>query len=178
MSNFFASNSSKFGTEVVENTNQQFLRFYLDPDVRAMLPISQITEVLKIQLDRIVPIPQMPAWVIGVYNWRGDILWMVDLGHFLGLNSWYRVNRSDRNAIILSPNKARLKGTNDVHLGLVVSRVEDIEECEPAAIQSNLRKPTAKIASFASGYWLQPEGKIISVLDGEKIARAMPQSAG
>ena len=139
-----------------------------------MLPIAQITEVLKIKLARIVPIPQLPPWVMGVHNWRGDILWMVDLSHLLGLNSWYRqISFGNCDVVVLSPNKAMPLAENEIHLGLVVYKVEDIKECDSTEIQPTLGKTVAKIADFASGYW-QSEGKIVSILDGNAIARAMP----
>ena len=144
-----------------------------------MLPIAQITEILKIEFAGIVPIPQMPAWVMGVYNWRGDILWIVDLGHLLGLSSWYHqiapaVGFGECNVIVLSPNKAILGAENDLHLGLVVYRVEDIEECSLKEIQPTFDKTVAKIAEFASGYWSKSETEIVSILDGNAIAHAMP----
>ena len=177
MSDLFTRASSK--TQLVENIKQQFLRFHLDPDVEVMLGLQQITEVLKIRVEQIVPIPQMPPWVMGVYNWRGDILWMLDLGHLIGLQPWYRqqINRGDRNAVVLSPNRARLQAVNNIHLGLVVSQVEDLEECDSTAIQSNFGSTTENLTRFASGYWLKPEGQIISILDGDAIADAMPKSA-
>ena len=138
-----------------------------------MLSIAQITEVLKIELPQIVPIPQMPPWVMGVYNWRGDILWMVDLSHLLGLDSWYQCGLGECNVVVLSPNKAVPELENNIHLGLVVFKVEDLEECDPTEIQSIADKISAQIAHFASGYW-RKSGDIVSILDGDAIARAMP----
>ena len=158
-----------------DRTTEQFLRFHLNPDTKAMLSVGQIAEVLKIQFGQIVPIPHLPAWVMGVYNWRGDILWMVDLGHLLGLNSWYRhVNCSNYTAIVLSPHKAH-KSATDLHLGLIVPRVEDIEICNPSEIQAapNL-SVTASLDNFLRGYWLKPQGDMILVFDGQAIAAAMP----
>ena len=85
----------------------QYLRFYLEPDTKIILPVRQITEVLKIPVGQIVPIPHMPPWVMGVYNWRGNILWMLDLGHLFGLDSWYQsgINTSNYTAIVLSPDR-------------------------------------------------------------------------
>lgn len=142
-----------------------------------MLPVRQITEVLKIQLGSIVPIPQMPAWVMGVYNWRGDILWMIDLGHLLGLDSWYqdKFNYSNQTAIVLSPN--RDSQVNDIHLGLIVAQVEDLEICDPNTIQSNLSlNILPQLKRFSQGYWLKPEGELILALNGQAIAAAMPSS--
>src|ERR671932_1970684 len=74
--------------------SKQFLRFHLMPHTTALLPMEQLTEVLTIPNGQIVPIFHMPAWVMGVYNWRGEILWMVDLGHLLGLSPWYQQTSS------------------------------------------------------------------------------------
>jgi len=163
---------------VTERANQQFLRFFLCPDTNLMLPIRQITEVLKIQFGQIVPIPQMPPWVIGVYNWRGDILWMVDLGHLVGLNSWYQqeTNLSSQTVIVLSPDKEQTKSDNQTHLGLVVVQVEDIETCDPKTIQMAIKETTSQLEPFLQGYWLKPEGEMILVLDGQSIVNAMPRT--
>ncbi len=110
MSNLSSSDFANSRSPLVaENTVTQFLRFQLDPHTKAMLPIDHITEVLKIPFGQIVPIPQMPAWVMGVYNWRGEILWMVDLAHLIGLNSWYQHqgNLLHQTAIVLSPHRQR-----------------------------------------------------------------------
>ena len=159
---------------------KQFLRFYLYPDTKVMLPIEKITEVLKIQLDRIVPIPQMPSWVMGVYNWRGEILWMVDLSHLIGLEPWYQnqTARSHHTAIVLSPNKEHRDRTDNICLGLIVSRVEDLATCDTKQIQSALgSKVGTRLGNFLQGYWLEPEGEMILALDGKAIAAAMPQNS-
>ena len=160
-----------------KTTDKQFLRFQLHPDTKAMLPIRQITEVLKIQFGQIVPIPQMPVWVMGVYNWRGDILWMLDLGHLLGLDSWYQhqLNRSNHMAIVLSPHRYSQANVNNIHLGLVVAQIEDLSICAENAIQSALSSQvSAQLAQFSQGYWLKPDGEMILALDGQAIAAAMP----
>ena len=73
-----------------KTVDEQFLRLHLVPDMTVLLPVRSLTEVLTIPVSQIVPIPHMPAWVMGIYNWRGDILWMVDLGHLCGLTPWYQ----------------------------------------------------------------------------------------
>ncbi|NJL51104.1 MAG: chemotaxis protein CheW [Hydrococcus sp. SU_1_0] len=155
----------------------QYLKFQLHPDTKAMLPIQQITEVLKIQLGQIMPIPQMPSWVMGVYNWRGDILWMVDLGQLMGLASWYQQERLLHTAIVLSPEGATGNSEQKIHLGLMGAVIDDLATCDPEVIQeivdSSLNPPCYR---FASGYWLKTSGEMILALDGQAIASAMPRS--
>jgi positive phototaxis protein PixI len=178
---FSQSSLLNSGTQLANQTEiTQFLRFKLYPSMQVMLPLQEITEVLKIQFGQIVPIPQMPAWVMGVYNWRGDILWMLDLGHLIGLNSWYQqeFNHSNQTAIVLSPHQARNQTNITIHLGLVIADVEDIEICDTATIQSPPSSAvTTQLAPFLRGYWLQPDGEMILVLDGEAIVAAMPKSS-
>ncbi len=183
MSDIFSqSNQPQFNTQLVNKTeDEQFLRFCLYERTKVMLPIKQIAEVLKIQLGQIVPIPQMPAWVMGVYNWRGDILWMVDLGHLIGFNPWYQhgINRSKQTAIVLSPNKEKTKtdADNNINLGLVISQVEDIEMCNVADIQVPPTKSiNTQLGSFLQGYWVQPAGDMIMVLNGQAIVATMPNN--
>ncbi|MEL6494338.1 MAG: chemotaxis protein CheW [Cyanobacteria bacterium J06623_7] len=156
----------------------QHLKFKLYPDTSAMLPIEQITEVLKLQLRQITPIPQMPSWVMGVHNWRGDILWMFDLGAFLGLDSWYQHQhqRSQHAAIILSPERRGQSEGHKLHLGLVVADIEDLEHCQPGAIQAAVgSQVNSRLANFLQGYWLKSAEEMILALDGRAIAAAMPK---
>ena len=157
-------------------TAKQFLKFLLNSDTKLMLPIEQITEVLKIRLGQIVPIPQMPSWVMGVYNWRGEILWMVDLSHLIGLEPWYKnqTARSHHTAIVLSPNKDHRDRSDNICLGLIVSRIEDLATCDTEQIQSALgSKAGTRLGNFLQGYWLEPQGEMVLTLDGKAIAAAM-----
>ncbi|WP_013321244.1 CheW domain-containing protein [Gloeothece verrucosa] len=159
---------------------EQFLRFYLVPDTTVILPLTQLTEVLSIPLGQIIPIPQMPSWIMGVYNWRGEILWMVDLGQLLGLTPWHQqsITSSFYRAIVLhsmSSEQAPTRVKGQV-LGLVVSQVEDIEWCNPQEIQSPPASAiTPCLAPFLRGYWLKPGGKMMVTLDGEAIMAALPK---
>ena len=53
-------------------------------DARYAVPISQVLEVGEAQ--SITPVPNVPDWVLGVTNLRGDIISVVDCGAFLHLH--------------------------------------------------------------------------------------------
>lgn len=176
-----APNSLRSATVPTQSgTAEQFLRFYLVPEMTVLLPISQLTEVLSIPIGQIVPIPHMPPWVMGVYNWRGEILWMVDLGQLVGLTPWYQQAQgaSVYEAVVLHGRSDDSRSTKDEGqmLGLVVSHVEDIEWCNPDLIKS---LPSSGVPPemnpFLRGYWLKSDGEMLVVLDGEAIAAAMPK---
>ncbi len=162
------------------SANEQFLRFHLLPDTTALLPMAQLTEVLTIPRGQIVPIFHMPPWVMGAYNWRGEILWMVDLGHLVGLTPWHQQTSraSVFTAIVLQARSGRATPTNvkSQMIGLVVNRVEDIEWCNTDLIQSPPSSTvTPSLVPFLRGYWLKSDDEILPVIDGKAIIAAMPK---
>jgi positive phototaxis protein PixI len=144
-----------------------------------MLPLREISAVLKIPHGQIIPIPEMPPWVMGVYNWRGEIIWMVDLGHLIGLAHWYQqsVTSSNHEAIIIHPsNQPKATQTSGEMIGLIVSKVEDLESSDPQEIYSPPASAVSQeLAPFLRGYWLKSGGDILVTLDGEAILAAMPK---
>lgn len=158
--------------------SEQFLRLSL-ANMEVLLPVRQLTEVLNIPLGQIVPIPHMPAWVMGVYNWRGEILWMVDLGHLCGLTPWYQqpTYGSAHSSAVLQVRQpeARSSPSKSKIVGLVVRHIGEIENCNPSKIQALPPGSTPpELAPLLRGYWWQPEGDMLAVLDGEALIRAMP----
>lgn len=166
-------------TDSATYSSEQFLRCYLAPDALVMLPVAQLTEVLKIPIGQITPIPHLPAWVMGVYNWRGEVLWMVDIGHLLGFHPWHQQSVSTSSytvAILHAETSLRNGGENRQMLGLVVTQVQDIEWCDPEQIQSPPPSAiTPELAPFLRGYWLKSSGEMLACLDGTAILAAMPK---
>ena len=168
-------------TEVTDTkVTEQLLRLHLLPETTALLPVAQLTEVLKIPIGQITPMPHMPDWVMGIYNWRGEILWMIDLGSLAGLMPWYRraMSASTYSAIVLDTKSRKILSTDSGNqtLGLVVNRVEDIEWCNPNSIQPPPSSGGVNgLLPFSRGYWLTSEGEMRTVLDSEAIFAAMPK---
>lgn len=151
------------------DTSEPFLRLYL-PEMSVLLPVQQLGEVLSIPIGQIVPIPHMPAWVMGVYNWRGEILWMIDLGHLCGLTPWYeqKTHGSTHSAIVLQVHSRKTLPTSRKSqiLGLVVNQVGDLEWCDPEVIRSVAPSTLMpELAPLLRGYWWQPEGDMLTILE-------------
>lgn len=158
---------------------EQFLRFSLDPQTSALLPLQYSVEVLHLPGKEIVPIFFMPAWVTGVYNLRGEILWIVDLGHLLGLAPCYQQvpMSSSLTTIVLNPasNQTTTKARNQL-LGCIVRQLEAIEYCHPNQIQSPTpTHQTHRLLSFLQGYWSKSEQEKLAVLNMDAIVAAMPK---
>jgi positive phototaxis protein PixI len=152
---------------------EQFLKFYLEPDLVGMLSLSQLTEVLTIPASQILPIPHMKSSVMGVYNWRGEVLWMVDLGHLIGMTSPSRQNFGMSNYRAMVLQLASDFGTQEI--GLIVDRIDDIEWCNPNSIEPLPSSFDSKLIPFLRGYWLKPkpETEILVAFDGMAILSAI-----
>jgi len=170
VSNFFNNPRRSLIQTKSSAKEEQFLRVYLVPDTNLILNINQVTEVLNIPIEKIVPIPQMPSWTTGVYNWRGEVLWMVDLGELVGLAPWHR------QTYIGSNHKPIVIHNSGEKLGLIVNQVQDIEVCNTDEIKSPpASSVTPELIPFLRGYWLKPNGEILMVIDPETIMAAMPK---
>lgn len=158
---------------------QQFLKFVLLPDTNLMISLSEIAAVLQIPLGKIVPIPEMASWVIGVYNWRGQVIWMIDCGQLLGFTPWHQqsVVGSKHKAVVIHPTHQSIRNSASGELiGLIVSDVSDIELCDTSEIHSPPASAvTPELAPFLRGYWIKDNGEIIITIDGDAIFAAMPK---
>jgi positive phototaxis protein PixI len=159
---------------------EAFLRFYLEPDTTAILPLQQLAEVFNIPISQIVPIAHMPSWIRGVYNWRGEILWIADLGHLVGLTPSYQQRHSTLSytTLVLQTlcNNATSSNVKKQLLGVIVNRLEDIEWCNLDRIEA---PPSSRVAPgllpFLRGYWWKSDDEVLAVLKGEAIMAAMPK---
>lgn len=159
---------------------EPFLRFYLEPDTTALLPLLQLAEVFNIPISQIVPIAHMPSWIRGVYNWRGEILWIADLGHLVGLTPSYQQasNTLTYTTVVLQSlsNNATSTNVKNQLLGVIVNRLEDIEWCNLDQIQSPPSSTVVQgLLPFLRGYWWKSDDDVLAVLDGEAIMAAMPK---
>jgi purine-binding chemotaxis protein CheW len=116
------------------------------------LPLAHVREVDS--LPRIAPVPNLPPWVLGAANLRGEIISVVDLVAFLGLGT----SQPLRGARLL----ACRDGAMDA--GLVVERVRDIRELPDAAIRPPAGSLPGRAGRFLAGVHAG-DGRLTLILD-------------
>ena len=162
----------------------KFLRFYFSPEDTALLPLKNVKEVLNIPLMGILPVPHMPDCSIGIYNYRGEILWLVDLGAQLGF-----VPSTEFIQGMTSPTELAIKTTTalaakqgvtltndlptltaiilhdeDKYIGIVVPKVVDIEMHDLQEMQypsEDLFSPN--ILPFLKGYLIRSSSPVLDI---------------
>jgi positive phototaxis protein PixI len=148
---------------------EQFLSFYLETDQPALLPTQQLLEIVKVSLSQITAIAGLAPSVMGIYNWRGDVIWVVDLASLLGYKPIYtqqyeQEKLQDKCHIIF------LRSQDNV-IGFAVARVGQMVRCDISTIQtSGLTFANPTMMQACRGYWLSGAEETFLVLDGDAIA--------
>lgn len=147
---------------LLQESRQKFLRFALGSSDSGLLLLEQISEILSITVAQILPVPEMPSCVLGIYNWRGKMLWLIDLDSLVDYSNPSTLGKPDT-------LMAMVIELNGQAMGLVVQYVNDIElhDCEQIqSVTPGLFPP--KLLPFIQGYLPGVNG---IVLAPEAIAR-------
>jgi positive phototaxis protein PixI len=148
---------------VLPSPQQKFLRCCLGDRDSGLLALIHVAEVIQITVAEILPVPAMPECILGICNWRGKMLWLVDLNLFLDYSPLLAPE------IATTPLMAIVMQVEGQSMGLVVSQVQDIEWHDPSQIRSATASLfAAKTLPFLQGYL--PHADAV-VLDPEAIAR-------
>ncbi|MBN3950428.1 MAG: chemotaxis protein CheW [Nostoc sp. NMS7] len=148
-------------------TKEKFLSFNLGVMDTAVISLQHIIEVLQVPLPEICGVPQMHSSILGIYNWRGEMLWLVDLQAMLGYPPISQEsNLVSRMMAIVLENKGK-------YLGLLVRQLLDIEWLDTKQMKSattELFYP--KISPFLQGYFINDSEEMIFNLDAITIIQA------
>jgi positive phototaxis protein PixI len=137
--------SSLFAVPAPVENGQRFLRVQLCAEATTLLPVDEIVAIAPISITEILPVPHMPSYVLGLYNWRGEMLWLVDLGQQVGFSGLMQSGDSSFMAIVVE--------VNDQSLGLCLPQVHDIESHDPQLIQeASSEMFSTQFLPFVKGY--------------------------
>lgn len=70
-------------TQLADDGNL-YLSLMLSMDQQVLIPSHQVIEIISVAPTQITPIPQVENPIMGIYSWRGEILWVVDGSSLLG----------------------------------------------------------------------------------------------
>ena len=154
------------GIQELENPEGELhLRFYLPSGNEFALPAMDIREVISQSPEGITAIPNVSPLLLGTINLRGRVIWVADLGQFLG------------DQVPINPDKSEIPviavEDQDTILGLAVERIVEMEWLD----EKKLKMPTNiadGMAPFLKGEWIFDEkGKqVLRLLDQEAIIRS------
>jgi twitching motility protein PilI len=141
------------------------LRFYIPSGTEFALPATGIREVLSPSPDRITPIPNVSPLLLGTLNVRGRVVWVADLGQFLGDSTSLNTDRPEVNVIAVEDQ--------DIMLGLAVDRIVGMDWLDIERVQMPTNVPDS-VAPFLRGEWVLDDqnNKFLRLLDQVAILRS------
>jgi chemotaxis signal transduction protein len=138
---------------------QQYVGFILDEQEYA-IPIEKIQEIVL--YTGVTRLPQVPAFVEGVTNLRGNIIPILNLRFVLGMSG--REINTDTRVVVVHVQKKTV--------GLIVDSVTQVKKVNPEVIQS----PESAIAMGASNHiagLTKENDHLLILLDIEKMMQSI-----
>lgn len=124
------------------------------------IAVLKVREIIRMQ--KITPVPQMPAFVKGVINLRGRVIPIIDLRAKFGLKAEF----AERTCIVVV--QVKLRSEQIVQMGLIVDSVEEVanlntEEIEPVP-EFGTRVDTTYLLGMA-----KVKGQVKTLLDIDRV---------
>lgn len=148
----FDTNPGSLGSEIQELESPEgelHLRFLLPSGMGFVLPAEGIREVMQQSPDQITPIPNVSPLLLGTINLRGQVIWVADLGQFLGDPTPLRTDRPEIPVIAIEDQ--------DTLLGLAIDEMQGMRWLPLEKLQIQLNNIPDSMAPFVRGGWLPDE---------------------
>jgi twitching motility protein PilI len=141
------------------------LRFYIPSNQEFALLATGIREVIELSPDRITPIPNASGLLLGTLNLRGRVIWVADLGQFLGEATALNTNRSEIPVIAIEEQ--------DTIVGLAVEEIGGMDWLDVKHLVIPTSMPDT-MTPFLRGEWIleAKKNQCLRLLDQTAILRS------
>lgn len=166
--NFLAEETSEQLSGLQELQNPEgdlYLRFFVESGQEFALPAKGIREVLSLAPNQITLVPNVSPLLMGIFNLRGQVIWVTDIGQFLGDPKPLNSDRSEMSVIAIE--------TQDVIVGLAVDRVIGMDWLDTEQLTLTTSAPNST-TPFLKGEWVMgaPGNETLKLLDPVAILRS------
>ena len=154
-------------SHAIHSSSQLFLLFRQQKTYYAV-ELTSVREVLSLNNQPINPVPNTPAFMLGLTNLRGDILAVADLGMLIGTEGQVDWHSLDSRLLIVEAPHPEDSNATKIRMGLAVSQVEGVISLKPDRIVSAM-DVNEEIAPFLRGL-CHYETRLLMILDVEAIS--------
>ncbi|HEY9825175.1 MAG TPA: chemotaxis protein CheW [Stenomitos sp.] len=141
-----------------------YLRFFIESGEEFALSAMGIREVLSIGPDQITLIPNVSPLLMGVLNFRGQVIWVSDIGQFLGSNRSLNTERAEISVIVVE--------FQDIMIGLAVEQVKGMEWLSIENLSPLSNHVSDSMIPFLRGEWRGISEQSLRLLDAASILRS------
>ncbi|MEO0947652.1 MAG: chemotaxis protein CheW [Cyanobacteria bacterium J06641_5] len=147
------------------------LRFYVPSGREFALPATGIKEVVIQSPQMITSVPNVSFLLLGTMNLRGQVIWVADLGQFLGEGVGVTAERSELPVIAIEQN--------EIMVGLAVEGIIGMDWLDAEELTQASEQLPEIMAAFVRGEWATPRTeRPLRLLDPSAILRSSRWSAG
>lgn len=150
------SNITKIAQKISQKKGEQYIRFTLD-EVHFAVPLKASLEVGM--LPGITPLPNLPTWVSGISNIRGEIVSIVDLKAFWGRGP--STGNSGKNMVLLKNKEMKVGFKVDRLTGIILLSNEQLQASSPPFNEGKISPYLTKVVAREEG--------LLHLLDVEKL---------
>jgi positive phototaxis protein PixI len=139
-----------------------YLKFEIGQGISVMFGMKQVQEVLVLPPQRLTPMPNMPACILGLTNRRSHVLWVADLAKLLEIG-----------VLDSSPQQYDLVILKSIAgaIAVAVKRVDGILWVPPETVQPTPGHIAVSLIPYLRGCVLQGQ-ELVLVLDAELILQS------
>jgi positive phototaxis protein PixI len=139
-----------------------YIKFWLDAETPAVLPMSDVQEVLRLPAQRVTPMPAMPTPMLGLISRRSKVFWLVDFGLFLGRS---RLDFSLRDYELM------MIAADAISIGLAVPQIDGMVWLKPETMQPIPKQHESNRVDCIAGY-IRQEQQVLWVFSAKPIVRS------
>lgn len=125
----------------------RYIRFSLSDDEYA-IPLLKVREVIAV--PEITPVPQTPAYFLGIINLRGQVITVIDLRIKLGL----KADRGEEMAVIITD-------LGNTGVGIVVDSINSVLTPKIEEIAEKPNFSHNKAAEYITGVYRKETGLVL-----------------
>jgi positive phototaxis protein PixI len=163
--------------QTVQVSGSPYLRFQLTPETPALVPMEWVQEALLVPASFISPLPNMPAFSIGIMNARDQVFCVIDLAQLLGLST-LPTNPRNYQIVVMSLSAAKNEASDTPPssplaakcLGLAVHQVCGVNRFDNNNLRSIIGNIPDCLKSYLTGCFIEGNQEIV-VLDSKAIVQ-------
>jgi positive phototaxis protein PixI len=155
----------------VQVAGDPYLRFQLTTEIPTLLPMEWVQEAVVVPAQSISPLPNLPAFSIGLMNARDRVFLVVDLGQLLGLPPLPINLRNYQVIVIRLSGQDADSNESGKCLGLAVHQVRGVARFETAQLQAPVGEFPVSLQPYLLGSFGETDERVL-VLDTGSIVNA------
>ncbi len=146
------------------SSSTQFISLEVTKTLEVILSTRELDEVITLDYRTILQIPGMQTVVAGVFQWHGEILWLVDIAYLMGFQPLLSTGYYQQKFRVV---KVKFR---DSYLAILVQKVGKLINIESQEISAGKpQKINSVVEEFIRGTWTNSAGEKKMILDIEAI---------